>query len=44
MGLVTAADYREAEQGYFKAVNELNAMELSYVTTKLAYDNVYFQN
>jgi len=44
MGLMTAADYREAERGYFEAIHQLNSLELSYVTTKLAYDNVYFQN
>ncbi|MBP3361412.1 MAG: TolC family protein [Clostridia bacterium] len=40
MGLVTANDYRETEQSYIKAQNELQELKLSYITTKLKYDNM----
>lgn len=40
MGLVTANDYRDTEQAYIKAQNDLQSLKLSYTTTKLKYDNL----
>ncbi len=41
MGQVTANDYRQTQQEYFKARNDLNSLELSYYITNLNYESLF---
>ena len=41
MGLVTASDYREAQQEYFKMQNDLNELELTYLVTNMNYESLF---
>lgn len=41
MGSMSASDYRDARQNFESAQNELQNLKLTYLTTKLSYDNIY---
>ena len=41
MGLVTAKDYRQVQQEYFTAQNDLNQLELTYVVTNMSYEALF---
>ena len=41
MGLVTASDWRQAQQEYFKTKNDLRALELTYFVNCMTYEGLF---
>ena len=41
MGVVTANDYRQTQQEYFKAQNELQTLQLTYEINKMNYEGLF---